>query len=905
MQAGQVASLENWCFVVVGDRKSPERFEIPPDEEWSTPEALRAKEEGRLVYLSAEAQRKLPYAIMSHLEWNHFGRKNIGYVYAIHHGAELIYDTDDDNFLQTGDIPLGSLMRGMSLSSSDVKRTWPKVELSAGTKVYNPYYRSFRSEHEGKEVFTWPRGFPLDYIQDTNTFTNRAKSRCGAARKDKASCGPHKVTVVQSLADNDPDVDAVYRLTRELPVKFAKVGYTEWIPTGVFSPFNSQAVIFSKPAFWGLLLPVSVHGRVSDIWRSYITQRLMWDLGQSLAFAAPWVTQCRNPHSYLGDLDSELHLYARAGEFLHLLERWALKESTLEGRIEELVIALYEWGIIEESDVKLSLAWIEDLLAIGYEFPLLERTFKAQEPAKPSTHVTDDSCEREVWLNSQVKSLTTFSKPSPTLSNPKMAAKLAVGILSHSANVALRDATRRTWMSHVPPDVQVFFLLDRNSSEVHKESIKNGDIIVINSKYTGRANHFGEKLYNWFKLALDLFPNAEAIAKMDDDTYLCPNELFEGVLSRITPTMYYGHMHKPNTSGRFGMIKRIDEALVVVGRELVERIASRPYCPKQSGCPRGSLVDTNFGGTSLGLWVGGYDDVNAIAANEVTLHQAPNFRDYKCGSTEVSFWNSIKSADQLKRIHAVNMPSKDSTASSVGRINASPKIILGILSAETNTALRTALRETWIPLLPDSVRVYFLLDTQTASSSAEHRAHGDVVILNSRFTGTKDHLGEKLYLWFRKALQLHPNSTAIGKLNDDSYMCPITLFQDIEKHLSRKLYYGFLHEEEKGGGIGTKRRMDEAFVLVGTDLVSRISQRRYCPWQENCPENGLLDTNYGGTSLGLWLSPYSDIKVVPSTAISLHPPSSNNIQICGAGPVAFWNKIKSAEELKRIHALNK
>ena len=32
-----------------------------------------------------------------------------------------------------------------------------------------------------------------------------------------------------------------------------------------------------KEAFWGLLLPVTVHGRVSDIWRAYLTQKLLWD----------------------------------------------------------------------------------------------------------------------------------------------------------------------------------------------------------------------------------------------------------------------------------------------------------------------------------------------------------------------------------------------------------------------------------------------------------------------------------------------------------------------------------------------------------------------------------------------------------------------------------------------------
>ena len=37
------------------------------------------------------------------MPWNHFGRKNLGFVYAALHGAEYIYDTDDDNFVLDGD----------------------------------------------------------------------------------------------------------------------------------------------------------------------------------------------------------------------------------------------------------------------------------------------------------------------------------------------------------------------------------------------------------------------------------------------------------------------------------------------------------------------------------------------------------------------------------------------------------------------------------------------------------------------------------------------------------------------------------------------------------------------------------------------------------------------------------
>ena len=50
----------------------------------------------------AHVTEALPYNIIPLLNWNHFGRKNVGFLYAMHHGAEVIYDTDDDNILKVG-----------------------------------------------------------------------------------------------------------------------------------------------------------------------------------------------------------------------------------------------------------------------------------------------------------------------------------------------------------------------------------------------------------------------------------------------------------------------------------------------------------------------------------------------------------------------------------------------------------------------------------------------------------------------------------------------------------------------------------------------------------------------------------------------------------------------------------
>ncbi|CAN0404592.1 unnamed protein product, partial [Hapterophycus canaliculatus] len=42
-----------------------------------------------VIYLTPEDQEELPYRIVPLLPWDHFGRKNIGYLYAVHHGAKV------------------------------------------------------------------------------------------------------------------------------------------------------------------------------------------------------------------------------------------------------------------------------------------------------------------------------------------------------------------------------------------------------------------------------------------------------------------------------------------------------------------------------------------------------------------------------------------------------------------------------------------------------------------------------------------------------------------------------------------------------------------------------------------------------------------------------------------------
>ena len=201
-----VAALPGWSVVVVGDVSS-------------APFNVSAT---NVVFLSAEAQKQLaaPYASFAGLlPWKHFGRKNLGFLDAILHGAESIWDFDDDNMLKPGHTPQLPTSGGQQVQL-----------LGQGScAAFNPYPRMGGPSASDPAVPpSWPRGFPLDLI----------RSPC-----------PHRlvptnlsrVAVLQSLADNDPDVDAIYRLTRGVPFSFrADSRQTLVLPQGSLTPWNAQ-----------------------------------------------------------------------------------------------------------------------------------------------------------------------------------------------------------------------------------------------------------------------------------------------------------------------------------------------------------------------------------------------------------------------------------------------------------------------------------------------------------------------------------------------------------------------------------------------------------------------------------------------------------------------------------------
>jgi len=326
----RLAALPGWRVVVVGDTKTPR--------DWAWP---------NVTYLSLDAQRALGLSTEPLLATRAYTRKNVGYLYAALHGAATVYETDDDNALTARDVPL------LPLGADGAAEL---LEL-AGTGA------SFLNHHAHfGQPSTWPRGLPLG---------------AAAAPLPAAARGARRAPAVQQgLADGDPDVDAVFRLTRKPAARRIDFSFAQAppvaLPRGAFAPWNAQNTVFTRDALWALVLPQSVEFRVCDIWRAYWATRLLWGIGARVAFVAPYVRQLRNAHDYQGDYESEAQIYAQAGPLIDFLGAWACAEGgarALRACALQLARDMAAAGFWAPSDAELVRHFHHDLARAGYEFP--------------------------------------------------------------------------------------------------------------------------------------------------------------------------------------------------------------------------------------------------------------------------------------------------------------------------------------------------------------------------------------------------------------------------------------------------------------------------------------------------------------------------------------------------------
>lgn len=309
----QGCAEHGYRFIVIGDRSSPHEFALEDCDFWSL-----------------ERQRSMPFALVKELPERHYARKNLGYLEAMRAGVEVILESDDDN------IP------GLEFWSTRSPQL--ECDLVTGSGWVN-VYRHFSGER------IWPRGFPLEKLQEPVPLPT--------------TTGQRNTPIQQGLADGDPDVDAIYRCTGVLPVDFDKRDRPLALGRGAWCAFNSQNTTWFKEAFPLLYLPSYCSFRMTDIWRSYVAQRIGWENGWELIFHNATVRQERNEHDLMKDFAQEVVGYQHNRAICAALEALPLKPG--REHIPENLVACYEvfisMGLIGVEERPLLRAWLDDVAA--------------------------------------------------------------------------------------------------------------------------------------------------------------------------------------------------------------------------------------------------------------------------------------------------------------------------------------------------------------------------------------------------------------------------------------------------------------------------------------------------------------------------------------------------------------
>jgi len=304
------------AFYIIGDTKSPPDFSAPGS-----------------IYMDIPAQEQSGFAFGRLAPTRHYARKNVGYLQAAKDGCTIIVETDDDN------IPLDDfwLPRTRHIDA-------PLVAEPGWVNAY-AYFT---------DALIWPRGLPLDAIQ------NKApglKPSAGAT----LDC-----PIQQGLADQNPDVDAIYRLVLPLPLDF-EPGRQVILGRDVWCPFNSQNTTWWRDAFPLLYLPSYCSFRMTDIWRSFVAQRIAWENDWRLLFHSSTVFQERNEHNLMHDFKDEVPGYLHNDSIKQTLEALSLKPGVdnLGENIRVCYESLVELGVVGKEELPLIDAWNQDFLNLS------------------------------------------------------------------------------------------------------------------------------------------------------------------------------------------------------------------------------------------------------------------------------------------------------------------------------------------------------------------------------------------------------------------------------------------------------------------------------------------------------------------------------------------------------------
>ncbi|MEH6585798.1 MAG: STELLO glycosyltransferase family protein [Halioglobus sp.] len=226
--------------------------------------------------------------------WDSYSRKNISFARLARSGVDFIFETDDDNSVYG---------EGLVARIDEALSFFESTEVLSPSEVSNIFSAVYNVSNK-----IWARGYPLYWLEREPVFHSNTND-CVAAG------------VIQFLVDGNPDVDAIYRLVFGNDFSLDSRNFDLPIYTfRNFHPFNSQATLWPRDQYPLMYLPSYCDFRMTDIWRSYIAQHVMYAYGNCVVYAPALVKQQRNEHLIYDDFFGEHEGYKKGLLLLNILD---------------------------------------------------------------------------------------------------------------------------------------------------------------------------------------------------------------------------------------------------------------------------------------------------------------------------------------------------------------------------------------------------------------------------------------------------------------------------------------------------------------------------------------------------------------------------------------------------------
>jgi len=307
-------------LIVVGDRKTPREVGAFLDD-------LAKRTGARVTYLDTSAQRRFLRRWPSldiFLRYDCIQRRNVGYLQAALDEAEVIISVDDDNFVTDDDFIGHHLAVGREVAVPVVSHPsgwWNICQRLISDPPRQLYHRGFPKSQQ-----TW------DFTGHT-TETHHVKAVANAG-----------------LWLGVPDVDAsahIEQPTDVVSIEPVDGHRTCALASGTWCPMSSENVAYDASLLPAIYLPV-MHdlvrgqrvGRMDDIWMSYFVRAIADELGDSVLYGPPLVTQERNPHDHVADLAAELPGYVLTEQLVKYLRSFASEATDYAEAYLELIYHL-------------------------------------------------------------------------------------------------------------------------------------------------------------------------------------------------------------------------------------------------------------------------------------------------------------------------------------------------------------------------------------------------------------------------------------------------------------------------------------------------------------------------------------------------------------------------------------